>query len=459
MKKLKISLILITFLFSLGCQGAQNAQDSEFIEKGLKYEVLADGTVKVGKIDDKHTPKGKLNIPSKVKHNGKTYKVTAIDSWGFFGCRDIKEVKIPSSITKVDIWAFTSCTGLRKIEFPSSVTTLGYCALESCENLESVKLPPHITSIEDRLFQECKKLKTIKLPSGITRIGSSAFSRCDMLKSLEIPEGVTTIDGYAFAYSKNLANVSLPNSLQSIGHYAFSCCESLKSIKLPEGLKTIHDNLFENCRALEDVTLPASLENIYGNPFVSCKSLTEIKLAEGNPNFVLKDGILYDAAMTNLIACPSCQQVGDLIVPATVKLISPYAFYDNANITSLKMTAVETIGQSAFGDSYNIESIDFGSALKYIEKQAFYSIRKVTTLKFPNTLEALGVGVFDFSSNLKDVTIPKHFADDEHKFNNFLFQYCPSDLIFKVVDEKGKLVHTVKYNELPDAKKFLFFER
>ena len=64
--------------------------------------------------------------------------------------------------------------------------------------------------------------------------------------------------------------------------------------------------------------------------------------------------------------------------------------------------------------------------------------------------------LFDFCRNLKMVTVPKHMLDDEMKFNNNAFQFCPDDLKFKIVDANGKQVKMLNYDELPDVQKYMF---
>ena len=88
----------------------------EFVKDGLKYTTIDSTSVKVGKISDKRLPKGKLVIPGQVVHDGRTYIVTALAGWGFFGCRDITEIKLPSTLKKIDIWALCRCEKLKEIK-------------------------------------------------------------------------------------------------------------------------------------------------------------------------------------------------------------------------------------------------------------------------------------------------------------------------------------------------------
>lgn len=432
------------------------AQKTTFESKGLKYEVIGEGQVKVMKVSDTKKPKGRLNIPSTVKHNNVTYTVTTIDSWGFFGCKDITDIVIPETVTKVDIWAFTSCEKIKSIKFPNTVQTIGYAVLESCTNLQQVQLPAGLTEIDDRLFNDCPSLKSIILPLGITAIKESAFSRCKSLKSIKLPPQVATIGNYAFSGCDSLENIELPSSLQSIGFNAFSNCPSLKSIHLPEGLTDLGTNTFEHCKALESIELPASLTHIQGNPFSSCKGLKEIKVAPGSQSFTTSNGILFTKDMTKLIACPINIDLGDYVVPASVVEIAPYAFFYCKHMKSLKMTGVERIGKSAFYYS-PVESIDFGTKLKTLEQAAFYNCSNLTKVYLPSSLEFIDRNNFDFCRNLKVVSLSEKLSKDEKAFNNFSFDYNDSELKFEIRLENGG-TKTITYSEIPDLKSRLFNE-
>lgn len=429
----------------------------QFNHRGLKYTVLDGDNVKVGKIDDKHKPKGKLVIPAQVKHDDITYTVTTLDSWGFFGCEDITEVEMPPTLTKIDIWAFCNCKKLKNVVIPSSVVEIGYSAFENCESFTSFTFPEGIKEVPERMLQECSALTNVNLPEGVVRIGNSAFSNCIALESITLPESVKILGNYSLAYCKNLKNVILPQQLERIGNDAFSCCESLTSIVLPEGIKFIGNNVFNNCIALEDVTLPASLTDIDGNPFSSCRALKEYKVAEGSQYFTVKDGILFSKDLTQLIACPPSNNIGNYTVPAAVKSIASMAFYDCNLLTSITMTGVVSIGESAFYGCHNLVTVDFGSKLEVLGKGAFYSNSKIENVVLPDSFKHMDMINFDFCSSLKTVSLSEELSKRERDFNNLSFNYNSSDLrfIIRMTDGSSK---TLTHSEINDVKKY-FLER
>lgn len=450
MKRSIIATILVTMALTSIAQ-------VEFRHDGLKYTTLDDNSVKVGKIDDKHLPKGKLVIPSQVTHDGITYDVTALGGWAFFGCKDLTEVVLPPTLTKIDIWAFCNCVKLKEINIPPSVKEIGYSAFENCESFTQLTLPDGLTNVSDRLAQECVNLKDVNLSQSIKVIEGSAFSSCKSLERIVLPQSVETIGNYAFAYCDSLKEIIMPKSIKSIGNNAFSCCKSLTSIALPEGITSLNANAFEYCTALEQVTLPASLTDINGNPFSSCRSLKEYKVAAESSSFAVKDGILYSKDMTELIACPTKNALGDFIVPATVTVIMSRAFYDCSGLTSIKMTGVKQIGESAFYGCNNLSSVDFGNKLETLAKGAFYSNSLIKSVTLPDSFKHMDMNNFDFCSELRTVSVNEELLARERDFNNLSFNFNSSELRFIVRLPKGE-TKTLTFDEIPDVKKY-FLER
>ncbi|MBP3739316.1 MAG: leucine-rich repeat protein [Muribaculaceae bacterium] len=440
-----ISLIVITTqCFTTQGRSADN---------GLRYVITSDSTVKVQKPQDESLyPKGKVAIPATVLIEGKTYTVTSIASWGFFGCNDITEVVIPRTITDIDIWAFTRCESLQRIEIPETVTRIGYAAFENCKSLKSISLPQSIDVVDERLFQECDSLTTVRLPSTIKAIKSGAFSRCKSLRSIVLPEGVTAIGPYAFAYNDSLQKINFPAALTSIGHDAFSGCGSLKTISLPDGLTTLGAKAFENCNSIECVHLPGSLTYMQGNPFASCSSLETITVGQADSAMVVVDGILYNHDITRLVFVPQGRS-GKITLPASVKTVAPYACYECSKITEVRMKAVEYIGEAAFHGCRGLNVLKLGSALKGIDKAAFYSCTALTDVVLPTSMEYLGMNAFEFCPSLKRVSLDEKLTQDEKKFNNLSFRFNSSNLIFTIRKAGGKTA-TMTYDQLPDMTRY-----
>lgn len=104
-------------------------------------------------------------IPSTVKANGKTYKVTAIASNAFKSCRKLKQATISRNITSIGSNAFQGCSALRTVKIGSKVTSIGAKAFYDCKALTSVTI-------------QTKKLSSSKVgKSAFTKAGRSNYKK------------------------------------------------------------------------------------------------------------------------------------------------------------------------------------------------------------------------------------------------------------------------------------------
>ena len=76
-------------------------------------------------IDNSNRYSGNVTIPESVTYNGRTYSVTSINEYAFYGCSDLTSVIIPNSITSIGDYAFRNCSGLTSVTIPNSVISIG----------------------------------------------------------------------------------------------------------------------------------------------------------------------------------------------------------------------------------------------------------------------------------------------------------------------------------------------
>ncbi len=147
--------------------------------------------------------------------------ITVIPDKAFYGCDDLKEVNIPTSVNKIGIHAFYNCTSLKTVTVPEGVSVINEKTFYGCTALEEVKLPSTVTKIEDYAFWNCTGLKKIDIPKGVIDIGNSVFYNCTSLADVNIPDTVRTIGDHAFASCGSLKSLTVPESVETIGDLAF----------------------------------------------------------------------------------------------------------------------------------------------------------------------------------------------------------------------------------------------
>ena len=107
---------------------------------------------------------GKLIIPSAVRFEGVTYKVTAVDSNAFKGNKYIQTITIGSNVAVIGNNAFYGCAGLTKVSGGARLKTIGANAFARCPKLSSFTITSKVLNkIGTYAFAKDSKLKTISI--------------------------------------------------------------------------------------------------------------------------------------------------------------------------------------------------------------------------------------------------------------------------------------------------------
>lgn len=286
-----------------------------------------------------------------------------------------------------------------------------------------------ITTIGEDAFTSMN-FEKISLPKTLTELKSGAFSYCDVLQSIVIPDGVSEIGVSVFAGCLSLSNVTFPKSLKTIKSIAFDCCYSLKNVILPEGLETIEEGAFEECTSLTEITIPSTVTKIETNAFWNAYSIKSYKVAEGNKNYVIEDGVLFSSDKKTLVAFPpknektsynipsgveiieggafsSCENLKEIVIPETVKIIGDYAFSECAFPRITIPQGVEEIGSHAFKRCNNIEYIVLPDSVTSIGDYTFTECGKLKRITLSNELKILPSGFLCYCNALESITIPE----------------------------------------------------
>ena len=162
----------------------------------LKFSPLGDDSAGVTGYKEENPTS--IDIPSKVKIDGKVYKVTSIGDKAFDGCSSLTSIKIPEGVTNIGDDAFFGCDELPPHLLVYDKGTKCYGWVGDKSKCIEVTIPEGVTSIGDMAFGFCSSLTSVYIPEGVTSIGHWAFARCSSLTSIKIPEGVTSIGDFAF---------------------------------------------------------------------------------------------------------------------------------------------------------------------------------------------------------------------------------------------------------------------
>ena len=203
---------------------------------------------------------------------------------------------------------------------------------------------------------------------------------------------VTTIGNGAFLNCFGLTNVSIPATVTTIESGALAGCSGIKNLMVPATVTTIEDNAF---RFVRHVEYHGSAPDIYF--YWNALSL----------NGVVDGNFAYpDESKTQLDACLDTDADGTVTIPASVQVISRYAFVELQNLLSIDVpNTVESLGVGAFQGCENLVSATLPKGLKSINAYLFTGCKSLKSFVVPDSVKIIYILAFANCSALSEVTI------------------------------------------------------
>ena len=241
-----------------------------------------------------------------------------------------------------------------------------------------------------------------------------------------------TLNNYFGAGSMNSGNVEIPEDMlfTQIGQYAFSNStyidkteeqiledpeskdatiityignDDIKRVVIPEGIKTIGAYAFANLTALEEVILPSTLEAIEYGAFFNCINLKTVKGLEHVK--LINQNAFANCNISNDLSLDSIHAIGDYAFannrnlesvrfPATLSSIGAYAFMSNTSLTDFDVSACGTVkyGPYVFMNCRDLKTITMNTNV--IPSGAFYNCGRLETVNIGSTVSYIGEYAF-----------------------------------------------------------------
>ena len=160
----------------------------------------------------------------------------AVGESAFEGCKELKNIRIPSSVTSVGDYAFKGCEKLKNaiIGYRATELALGKKLFEDSP-IDSLYIGGKITylsepSQETSPFCESKSLRTVVITDIESEIYDFEFYNCSGLEKVTVGDGVESIGRWAFSGCHNLDEFIFGSNVSSIGEEAFSDCSKMTKI-------------------------------------------------------------------------------------------------------------------------------------------------------------------------------------------------------------------------------------
>lgn len=266
--------------------------------------------------------------------------------------------------------------------------------LHAESNCKKVIVKEGTESIASSAFDSCRA-ETIILPNSLREIEDEAFLRAHQLKELILPEGLESIGFAAFQYCSSLQEITLPKSLKNLGAYAFYGCQKLQTIHI-NGTFTWNEAWFDKN--------PFNPHWGYYNPFGYLQSIKYI--TNTNPNFVVKDGALYNAEMTVLFRCSVLNTKINL--PDSLEYIIEFAFDNCRYLEKIELPKqLHFIGKSAFSSCSSIREVIIPPAINRIPNSCFSLCKNLAHLKLHKGIEDMEEDAFFGCDQLEFIDYPK----------------------------------------------------
>ena len=383
--------------------------DAEIVESGsidfsISWMLDSEGTLRLIGSDEMYLTedeipwaKNKKKIRKVIIEDG----ITSISPEAFSQCKNLEEVKLPSTLEEIRSNAFTGCEKLQAIEIPASITSMEQFCFCGC-GLKSVTVPDSIEDLPLGCFSECAALETIVLPEKLETIGPLSFGGCERLTTIDLPPTLYRIGDSAFEDCKKLEKIDLPPSVSYLGSNAFHNCERLKSIELPDNITDIYDDTFWNCVSLEDITFPSNLQTIEMGAFMN----TKIKKAILPASVTDISGIptQHGCSGDKIGAFTGCSELQYVVLPRNLKIIREKTFFGCKKLKSIEMPAkLEEIEASAFAYCESLQSISLPESLKKIGEAAFQFNTKLENIVIPKGVNVICDSTFCDCKSLKEL--------------------------------------------------------
>lgn len=255
----------------------------------------------------------------------------------------------------------------------------------------------------------------------------------DRIETIRIEEGVTTVGNQAFYNFSALTRVELPESLTKIGSSAFAGCVKLPEIRLPSNLQDLAGHALYKCENIKSLTIPAALTEFSPLSVSGCIGLSAFDVAEGNPAFAVRDGILFSKDGSILVCYPQGKDGDSYAVPDEVKEIGDAAFQaakiktislpdgliklgDGAFVGSgltefILPTTVSAVPEDLLGSCAALGKVTLHEGVTAIGDGAFFECAALEKIDLPAGLQRIGNYAFCFCTALREATLPEGLTE------------------------------------------------
>lgn len=291
---------------------------------------------------------------------------------------DLDTIIVPETldgyvVKGVEEEGFYEQKSLEHVVLPNTVEIIKYGAFDRCKKLTNINMPSSLKVVEGRAFSRTN-VKELVFSEGLTSIGFAMCESCYNLKRVVLPNSLLTISDNAFSDCTNLSSVQISNELIALGECAFNGCAKLGKLDLPKTLTSIGSYAFSCNRINEEYELPADMDYIPSGLYGGCDLITEIKI---KPNVKT----IYSNAYSGT-------SITTLTIPSTVKKLEWFAFSNCAKLETVVVEeGITTLPQRLFEYSNNVKNVSLPSTITDV--YLVFDVESFETINYNGSMEDL----------------------------------------------------------------------
>lgn len=356
------------------------------------------------------------------------------------GCfTNIKEANISSSFVH------------EGISYPvKSISTL---AFSGKRNLEYINIPESITTIKDSVFYNCINIKTLVIGSNVNKIGKTQQHSCGSEKNF-YPR-IENIKWDEFIIPKIIWMCNTPpvgiSNLKAYQNYVSNDKFKLSNQKIYPFLSSIFevDNVVyvpvspsdRTCDVIDCNYTPSSQE-FKIDTIVKNKGI-DLKVLDINDFAFFKNVSMTSMSISNSgnigeYAFTECSQLNSITIGSSIETIGGWAFSGNTSLQEINIpNNITEIGVYAFFGDTELNNVILGEGISSLPARVFNNCSSLPSLVIPANINEIGDYAFYGCSSLSHVTIEEN--QDKSKLttlklgsngNKALFNDCPLDEVF-----------------------------
>ena len=353
--------------------------------------------------------------------------VISEDKWYKKFCFDVINYKVPDGTIILRKKIFYNWKNLKSVKIPSTVNQIESSCFERCSKLDEIIIPNNVKIIPENCFKNCGNLKSIEIPDSVNIIHPTAFIGCINLniikaneriknlfqKTLEIPILKKNIEKDDYKEFPNIETLEIPlqakvnplffknfKYLRVVNfdpfYLTFIDSSRINVLIIPEGIRELNYSMFKKMICLEYIEIPISVTKIDDNTFSECINIVNIKcqakwISKFNRKIITSITLFNGDFDIKKDIFSYCENLEYVLIPEMMNILEDYLFRN-----CRKLRIIEYFS---------------GEKGEKREKKIFKSVYEV-----PNNIKKIRAENYYFWSNVSVLKVNENVKDIEKDF-------------------------------------------